>query len=73
MQTEFINVAVHELRTPIQPILSLSQLVYSNIKDIEQRELLDTVIRNAKRLHRLTEEFCFKASHANNRNIYLLN
>jgi two-component system, OmpR family, sensor histidine kinase VicK len=56
MQTEFINIAAHELRTPIQPILSLSQLVYSNIKDIEQRELLDAVIRNAKRLKQLTED-----------------
>jgi two-component system, OmpR family, sensor histidine kinase VicK len=56
MQTEFINIAAHELRTPIQPILSLSQLVHSKIKDIEQRELLDAVIRNAKRLHRLTED-----------------
>ncbi|HEY9490766.1 MAG TPA: hypothetical protein VIP56_02185, partial [Nitrososphaeraceae archaeon] len=59
--------------SPIQPILSLSQLAHYNIKDIEQRKFLDSVMRNAKRLHRLTEEFCFKASHANNRNIDLLN
>jgi signal transduction histidine kinase len=27
MQTEFINIAAHELRTPIQPILALSELL----------------------------------------------
>ena len=32
MQKEFINVAAHELRTPIQPILGLSGLLYSRIK-----------------------------------------
>ena len=56
MQKEFINVAAHELRTPIQPIIGLSDVLHSKIKDTEQRELLDVVIRNAKRLHRLTED-----------------
>jgi signal transduction histidine kinase len=56
MQKEFINIAAHELRTPIQPILSLTQIIRSKIKDTEQRELLDIVIRNAKRLQRLAED-----------------
>jgi signal transduction histidine kinase len=56
MQKEFINIAAHELRTPIQPLLSLTQIVRSKIKDAEQGELLDNVIRNAKRLHRLAED-----------------
>ena len=56
MQKEFINVAAHELRTPIQPIIGLSDVLHSRIKDTEQRELLDVVIRNAKRLQRLTED-----------------
>jgi two-component system sensor histidine kinase VicK len=56
MQKEFINVAAHELRTPIQPIIGLSDVLHSKIKDTEQRELLDVVIRNAKRLQRLTED-----------------
>ncbi|PWU80450.1 MAG: hypothetical protein DLM72_12120 [Candidatus Nitrosopolaris wilkensis] len=55
MQQEFINVAAHELRTPIQPILSLSELLRSKIKDTSQRELLDVTIRNAKRLQRLSD------------------
>jgi two-component system sensor histidine kinase VicK len=56
MKNEFINVAAHELRTPIQPILSLSQVLQSKIKDTKQRELLDAIVRNAKRLQRLTND-----------------
>ena len=55
-QREFINVAAHELRTPIQPVISLSDILHSKIKDSKQRELLDVVIRNAKRLQRLSED-----------------
>jgi signal transduction histidine kinase len=57
MKDEFINVAAHELRTPIQPILGMTELLHSKIKDnAEQCELLDVTIRNAKRLKRLTNE-----------------
>ena len=58
MQKEFINIAAHELRTPIQPILGLSELLRSKISDNndEQKELLDTIIRNAKRLKRLADD-----------------
>ena len=56
MQKEFINVASHELRTPIQPILGLSEVLQSKIKDNEQRVLVDVISRNAKRLQRLTED-----------------
>jgi two-component system, OmpR family, sensor histidine kinase VicK len=56
MQQEFINVAAHELRTPIQPILSVTQILRSTINDSQQQELLDIVIRNAKRLNRLSDE-----------------
>ena len=55
MKEEFINIAAHELRTPIQPILGLTDIIYPKIKDKEQRELLDIIIRNAKRLKRLTD------------------
>ena len=55
-QKEFINVAAHELRTPIQPVIGLSDILHSKIKDSKQRELLDVVIRNAKRLQRLSED-----------------
>jgi two-component system sensor histidine kinase VicK len=55
MQKEFINVAAHELKTPIQPILGLIELLRSRTENREECELLDVVIRNAKRLRRLTE------------------
>jgi signal transduction histidine kinase len=53
MQKDFINIAAHELRTPIQPILGLSETVLSKSKDETQKELLEVVVRNAKRLTRL--------------------
>jgi two-component system sensor histidine kinase VicK len=56
MKNEFINVAAHELRTPIQPILSLSQVLQSKIHDTKQLELLEAIVRNAKRLQRLTDD-----------------
>ena len=57
IQEEFISVAAHELRNPIQPILGLSQILLSKKGNIEQddKELLNVIIRNAKRLHKLTE------------------
>ena len=56
MQKEFINIAAHELRTPIQPILGLTQVIRSRIEDREEEsELLNVVSRNAKRLQQLTE------------------
>ncbi|HXX96145.1 MAG TPA: HAMP domain-containing sensor histidine kinase, partial [Candidatus Bathyarchaeia archaeon] len=57
MQQEFINVAAHELRTPIQPILGLADILRSKKKDGGlEAEYLDVIIRNAKRLQRLTED-----------------
>jgi signal transduction histidine kinase len=56
MQKEFINVAAHELRTPIQPILGLADVLRSKIKDREQVELLDVILRNVKRFQRLSQD-----------------
>ena len=56
MQREFINVAAHELRTPIQPILGLADVLRSKIKDKEQVELLDVILRNVKRFQRLSQD-----------------
>jgi signal transduction histidine kinase len=58
MQRDFINIAAHELRTPIQPILGLAESARSKIKseDTELMQFLDVISRNAKRLHRLTED-----------------
>ena len=47
----------HELRTPIQPILGLSEVLLSREGNIEEyKEFLNVIIRNAKRLQRLTED-----------------
>ena len=56
MQKEFINIAAHELRTPIQPILGLTEMLQSKEKDEEKRRLVDVILRNAKRLQSLTED-----------------
>jgi signal transduction histidine kinase len=74
IQKEFINIAAHELRTPIVPILNLSELLYSNIllypnvkgqqkeqgqeeqKQKEMLEIVEIILRNANRLHQLTED-----------------
>jgi signal transduction histidine kinase len=59
MQQDFINIAAHELRTPIQPILGLSEVALSKIVktgDTELIQLLNIIYRNAKRLQQLTED-----------------
>ena len=57
MQREFINVAAHELRTPIQPILGLSEVLLSKKVNVEQyHEFVSIISRNAKRLMHLTED-----------------
>ncbi len=53
-QREFINTAAHELRTPIQPILGLSEIILESNKDEDLKEYLIIIARNAERLHRLT-------------------
>jgi signal transduction histidine kinase len=56
MQQDFINVAAHELRTPIQPILGMSQLLRQKLKDPQYNDYLDVLTRNASRLQRLAED-----------------
>jgi signal transduction histidine kinase len=69
IQREFINIAAHELRTPIVPILTLSEILYSRVKELQQEghkqggggeeeeeEMLEIILRNANRLHQLTED-----------------
>ena len=69
LKDEFINIAAHELRAPIQPIVGLSEVIRSRrLKPISSRnseivgtkagsddEFLDVIARNAKRLQALSE------------------
>jgi signal transduction histidine kinase len=54
LQREFINIAAHELRTPLQPILGLSGILESQFG--ERRDEIKVIARNARRLERLTQD-----------------
>ena len=57
LKDEFINVAAHELKTPLQPILGLCELLRDRKTDIvKDEEILDVIIRNSKRLMKLAED-----------------
>ncbi|MGH9975256.1 MAG: sensor histidine kinase, partial [Nitrososphaeraceae archaeon] len=59
MYKEFIDVAAHELRTPIQPIIGLSYLLKYEKESLrgkeEEEESLDIIMRNAVNLSKLAE------------------
>jgi two-component system sensor histidine kinase VicK len=67
LQKDFIHIAAHELRNPIQPILAISEILKSIIIQNESRGsqefvinksqiigYIDTIIRNTKKLMSLT-------------------
>jgi signal transduction histidine kinase len=67
MQREFINIAAHELRNPVQPILGLTEILRTRIRAEKKEEIttrkndndddndiMDVIIRNATRLKQLT-------------------
>lgn len=66
MKDEFINVAAHELRTPIQPIIGLGEVLRSRIRNndrvnnsisnAENQEYIDVILRNGQRLEKLVED-----------------
>jgi signal transduction histidine kinase len=61
MQKEFINVAAHELRTPIMPILGDAQYIERQFssEDVRiqiEKDQVSSLIRNAKRLDRLASD-----------------
>jgi signal transduction histidine kinase len=61
MQKEFINNAAHELRTPIQPILGITEILRfgGELDEIggkqKLNESLDIILRNARRLSELAD------------------
>jgi signal transduction histidine kinase len=57
VQNQFINVAAHELRTPIQPILNAIYLLQSaNLKSQKRMQYMDIIRRNTEKLGRLSED-----------------
>ena len=54
MQKEFINVASHEIKTPIQAILTFSQLLQRYPE--RQKEFTPAISRNSLRLQRLSND-----------------
>ena len=54
LQKEFIDIAAHEFRTPIQSVLGYSEMIHTNLKNFDQ--YFDKIIRNARRLEKLTED-----------------
>jgi signal transduction histidine kinase len=57
IKTEFINLAAHELRTPILPIIGFAELLEEELRgDDKKREVTTAIIRNAKRLQRLADD-----------------
>jgi two-component system, OmpR family, sensor histidine kinase VicK len=56
MQKEFINTAAHELRTPVQPIIGLTEIIRKELKEGRQKDLVTVISRNAQRLKKLSED-----------------
>lgn len=56
LQREFINIAAHELRTPIMPIIGYAELLSEDIgEDEDKRKYIEKIINNANRLQRFSE------------------
>jgi two-component system, OmpR family, sensor histidine kinase VicK len=55
MQREFIDIVAHELRTPLQSILGLTEVLSEHTKEKETKDMLITVNENGARLHRFVE------------------
>ena len=60
LQREFINVAAHELRTPIQPILGMAELIESTLQKKKDASInpeeIEIIALNARRLLKLSED-----------------
>jgi signal transduction histidine kinase len=72
MEKEFVNMAAHELRTPVQPLLGMTDILMSQFEEDQQeerggkknkkkaiavtKEEIEMIARNAKRLERLTSD-----------------
>jgi two-component system, OmpR family, sensor histidine kinase VicK len=56
IQKEFINVAAHELRTPVQPILGYAELLLEEETNDNKKQALMGIIHNSNRLQKLASD-----------------
>lgn len=60
LQKEFVNIAAHELKTPVQPLLGAAEIIESQFGTKEKIEVtkpeIEMIVRNAKRLERLSSD-----------------
>jgi signal transduction histidine kinase len=69
LQRDFIHIAAHELRNPIQPILGISEILKSMVNNSESsdlekvwlnkkeiNDLINVIVKNTKKLSRLTND-----------------
>ena len=59
IKNDFINIAAHEMKTPIQPIIALAEVLQQEgeINNIEKnKQYLDIIFRNSKRLKQFTDD-----------------
>ncbi|HEU4605065.1 MAG TPA: HAMP domain-containing sensor histidine kinase [Nitrososphaera sp.] len=60
MQSEFVNIAAHEIRTPVQPILGMADIIEAQFDGSDKvqitRDDMALIVRNARRLERLTSD-----------------
>jgi signal transduction histidine kinase len=58
LKNEFINIAAHEIKTPIQPIIAIAEVIQQEgINNIEKnKEYLDIIFRNSRRLMQISED-----------------
>jgi signal transduction histidine kinase len=56
LQKDFVNIAAHELRNPIQPILVLSESLKTRVIDSEGVKMVDIINRSALRLQQLSKD-----------------
>ncbi len=56
LKTEFMNIAAHELKTQLVPMVGYLHLIYKKKLSKDDQESLDIAIRNTRRLQRLVED-----------------
>jgi signal transduction histidine kinase/DNA-binding response OmpR family regulator len=55
MKSEFINIAAHELRTPLAILMGHAELLLTDVEDVQTQERLQIIVRNAVRLRNLID------------------